>query len=617
MQKIETGEKIVAVDLFCGAGGMSWGLAQALESIAENVDRPIQDIVELHAVNHWDRAIETHSENHPWAEHYHKPVQQLNPRDVVDGDTEVDILIACPDCTYFSTARGGGPKDRDKRMTPREVLDWVERLDVRNVLFENVPKFEDWGPLDEDGYPITEQEGEYFENWLNALTIEGFNVEYRVLTAADYGDPTSRQRLFVAGRKEAGVEWPLPTHSQDGEADDTEPWRTAANVIDWSDPGESLWVRDLRDGRRSPLVNNTMERIAEGIRRHCDDTLAPFAAVLDDIGQEDEDEPVKYPLPELRETIVPARYAAEVACVRDQPFLVKYYGTLPPQPVTAPLDTVTGTGRNYALCWPERFLLRQQNGEGAYPLLVDEDPVPTVASAGAISRVDVDPFVLPKNGIQRGKHSNPAYDPDDTPLHTVIASDTRQGYLVKPSLIRYSHGGAVKDVDDPVPTITTARGGVFSVAQPYLVPFYNERAGQRPRVHDLEEPAPTIVSSKIPAGVCTAYLVAYYGNGHSQPVTDPLPTQTSKDRFALVVSELFPLGLDIKFRMLKPSELAAAQGFPPSYEFVGNKTETVKQIGNAVPVNLAQSLCEQMLIGDQPTIDSYTGGGTGGVDPDD
>jgi DNA (cytosine-5)-methyltransferase 1 len=116
--------------------------------------------------------------------------------------------------------------------------------------------------------------------------------------------------------------------------------------------------------------------------------------------------------------------------------------------------------------------------------------------------------------------------------------------------------------------------------------------------------------------VCTPYLVEYYGNGHSQPVSDPLPTQTAKDRFALVVPELFPLGLDIKFRMLKPSELAAAQGFPPSYEFTGNKTETVKQIGNAVPVNLAQSLCEQMLVGEQPTIDSYTGG-TGGIEADD
>jgi len=173
------------------------------------------------------------------------------------------------------------------------------------------------------------------------------------------------------------------------------------------------------------------------------------------------------------------------------------------------------------------------------------------------------------------------------------------------------------DVDEPIPTITTAKGGVFSVANPYLVPFYNEREGQRPRTHDLAEPAPTVVSSKIPAGLCEPYLVEYYGNGQPRPVGAPLPTQSTRDRFALVVPDLFPLGLDIKFRMLKPAELAAAQGFPPKYEFVGTKTETVEQIGNAVPVNLAQSLCEQLLVGSQPTIDSYADGVTGGVEADD
>lgn len=583
---IQAGDKIVAIDLFCGAGGMSWGLAQALEAIAEDYDRSVADIVELHAVNHDEHAIESHQRNHPWAEHYHCDVQALNPRDVVDADRTVHILIACPDCTFFSTARGGGPKDRDKRMTPREVLDWVERLQVQNILFENVPKFEDWGPLDEDNRPISEQEGEYFEHWLNALTIEGFNVEYRILTAADYGDATSRRRLFVAGRQHSGVDWPAQSHSESGHGD-TDEWRTAADIIDWSDPGESVWVRDLRDGRRSPLVNNTMQRIAEGIRRHCDERLAAFADVVAEIGRADEDDPVPYPLPELRERIVPAKHADLVAATIDEPFLVKYYGTGTATSVRAPLDTVTaGGGRGggtFRLCVPTTFLLRQQNGTGAYPLDADTRPVPTVAKAGAISRVDPQAFVLPRNGRHRGLFSNPSYRPDDRPLHTVIAGDTRQGYYV----------------------------------EPYLVPFYNERAGQRPRTHDLGDPAPTVVSSKIPAGVCAPYIVSYHGNDDAKPITEPLPTQTSRDRFALVIPELFPLGLDIKFRMLKPTELAAAQGFPPDYTFVGNKTETVKQIGNAVPVNLAQALCEQMLVGDQPTLDTYADGATGGAEADD
>jgi len=600
-QTIQAGEKVVAIDLFCGAGGMSWGLAQALEDIASQYDRPIEDLVELHAVNHDATAIETHQRNHPWADHYHKPVQQLNPRDVVDGDRTVHILIACPDCTYFSSARGGGPKDRDKRMTPREVLDWVERLQVQNILFENVPDFRDWGPLDEDSRPIPEQKGEYFEHWVNALSIEGFNVEHRILCAADYGDATSRRRLFVAGRQHSGVEWPTPTHSEDGDTPGTDPWRTAADVLDWSDLGESLWSRDLTDGRRKPLVNNTMQRIAEGIRRHCDDRLALFADILDEIGRADEDEGVAYPLPDLRERIIPARYAGVAADVLAEPFLVKYHGTSPPQPVDAPLDTVTSGGRNYALC--SAFLLGQQSN--AIARAIGERPTPTVAAAGSISLSVPQTFVLPRNGIYGGLHSNATYTPGDRPLHTVLSGKTVNGYAVSPYLVPFNNGRdgqrpRVNDLDDPAPTVLASKvpAGVVS---PYLVKYYGRKDAQQA----VDEPLATVRTENT-FGVASPYLVEYYGNGRARAVDAPVPTIPTRDKFALVVPELYPLGLDIKFRMLKPAELAAAQGFPSDYDFAGNKTETVRQIGNAVPVNLAQSLCEQMLVGSQPTIASYT-----------
>jgi len=645
---LQAGEKLVVMDFFCGAGGMSSGAIRVLESIAEEMGVDVRDIAEFVAVNHWDRAIETHQQNHPWVTHLQYDVTELRPTDLYEldevplerGDT-VHAMIATPDCTHFSSARGGGPKDPDSRATPREILDFVERLDVRNILFENVPDFRDWGPLDEDGRPIPEQKGEYFDTWIKQLTIEGFNVEWRVLNAADYGDATSRKRLFVIGRKDSGVAWPTPTHSECGDASGTEPWRTASDVIDWSDPGESIWVRDLRDGRRSPLANNTMQRIAEGIRRHGHPSLEPFADVLDEIGPED--------VPRLRESVVPARYADVAAQSLTEPFLVKYYGTSTTRPVDEPVDTVTSGGQKFALCTPyvlsqhstgvprpadgrptptigttsrgislcqpETFLLGQHSG--SRPRAVREKPLPTVASAGAISTVDPRTFVLPRNGKQRGIHSNPTYDPSDRPLHTIIASDTRQGYTVTPSLIHYSHGGSVRGTDAPVPTIATERGGAFSLADPYLVPFYGERAGQAPRTHDLDAPVPTVTASTINQGLASPFLVEYYGNGHARPVTTPLPTVTTRDRFALVVPELFPLGIDVLFRMLKPSELAAAMGFDPDYEFTGNKTETVKQIGNAVPVNLAESLCDELLLGSSPTIDSYADGVEGGEPADD
>jgi len=223
----------------------------------------------------------------------------------------------------------------------------------------------------------------------------------------------------------------------------------------------------------------------------------------------------------LRERIVPARYAGQMASVTTEPFLV------------AGVDIPR-------LALPQTYLLRQQSG--GVPAAVDM-PLPTVAKAGAISRVDVEPFILPRNGRCRGLHSNPAYDLTDRPLHTVIASDTRQGYLI----------------------------------DPYFVPFYNERATQRPRERGLDRPLPTIPASKIPGGLCAPYLIDYYGQGRPLPLSRPLPTQTSRDTFALVVPELWPLGLDIKFRMLKPAELAAAQGFPPDYSFAGTKTASFRR----------------------------------------
>lgn len=566
-------DTIRAVDLFCGAGGLSWGLARACEQL----DRE----VELVAVNHWERAIETHEANHPWAEHHHARVEELRPREVVP-DGHVDILVAGPECTHFSTARGGRPVSDQKRASPFHVLDWLEKLDVRNVLLENVPEFESWGPI-VDGDPT--RNGEKFDAYVQQLGAEGYAVDWRVLNAADHGDATSRRRFFLQARKGHRVEWPQPTHSEGGEEPGTRPWRPAAEIIDWSDPGESIW------GRSRPLVANTMQRIAKGIRRYGDDRLEQYADAIADLDKDD--------VESMQETVIPARHAEIVAETIGRPFLVKYYGTSDARPLDEPIDTITSGGQKFALCLP--YLLRQQSG--GVPSLVDR-PVPTIAGKGAISKIEPRAFVLPRNGHYRGLHSNPAYDPTERPLHTVTAKN-HDGHLVCPSLMRFSHGGALLDMDGPLPTVTTARGGVFGLTTSYLVPFYGERENQDPRTHDLDEPLPTVPASKSPAGVCTPYLVQYNGESSCSGIGDPVPTIPTRDRFALVLPGSYPWGLDVRFRMLQPRELAAAMGFPPDYRFRGNKTETIEQIGNAVPVHLAESLCERLIAGDVPTVDSY------------
>lgn len=570
-EKIDRGEKIVVVDLFCGAGGMSTGAVNVVKQIADDVGKPPEEIAVLIAVNHWDRAVESHDANYPWAIQYNSKVQELRPRElywddetpIEEGDP-IDLLIGCPDCTYFSTARGGGPKDPDSRATPREILDFVERLNVRNLLFENVPKFTDWGPLDDDGYPIKEKEGEYFDAWINQLTIEGFSVDWRVLNCANFGDATTRRRFFAIGRKDSGVSWPEQTHSQSG-VDDTETWRTTADILDWSDPGESVFTRDLY-GRPTPLAKKTMKRIAEGIRRNSGDIAPTFADAIETVTPET--------LKQLRDTVVPAEYAEIVANAVDQPFLVDYSDSdhiNSPLPKAQPRRTTD---------W-KPYVLGQQSGARART--VDEQPLNTITTDGAISYLDPRTIVLPRDGRNGGIHSNPAFDPSDRPLHTVIASDTRQGYVVTP----------------------------------YLVPFYTERKNQAPRTHSITSPTPTAVASKIPAGVAQAYLVAHQSAGTTQSVGLPAAPIDDKDKRALIIPELFPLGINVLFRQLKPRELARAQSFPEWYTFQGNKTETVEQIGNAVPVRTATALCEQLLLGHQPTIESFTNDSTAEEPADD
>jgi DNA (cytosine-5)-methyltransferase 1 len=470
-------------DLFCGAGGTSTGAVEAIEGLGY--------AAHLTAINHWPVAIATHGENHPGARHYCTAIDNIDPRKLfLEGG--LDLLWASPECTHHSNACGGRPKHDQSRATAFCVTRWAEALRPPVVLVENVPEFAGWGPLDRRGHPIKARKGEIFEAWCAMLRAVGYRVESRVFCAADYGDPTTRERLFVqAVRGRRKITWPNPTHSRSG-GGGLEPWVSARAIIDWSLKGKSIF------DRKRPLKPNTLRRIKAGL--------------------------VKFGL---------------------GPFIVPGFG-----------ERAGQTPRTHGV----------------------EAPMPTVTAGGHLHLTQ--PFLVKLRGTNDGASLG-------APTPAVTASGTHLA-LCEPFLVTMEHGGGVRDIGRPVPTVTTAKGGAFGVCEPALLPQQSGGA-----LRPVGEPAPTIAAAGAVALV-EPFLVEYYGTGGARSIGEPVGTVCTHDRFGLVRPVVEIRGaryvLDIRFRMLQPAELAAAQGFRRDYRFTGTKTEQVKQIGNAVPRNLARAL---------------------------
>ncbi|RLM94365.1 DNA cytosine methyltransferase [Haloarcula sp. Atlit-7R] len=635
MSVTDSQKPIVAIDLFCGAGGFS----AALDRVGETLNREVHHS----GVNHDEAAIKSYKANRSDAICYNRKAQALNPGEVlydrlteiaydrcddpdvtreeiepVDRDEVELILTAGPQCTAFSQASGGKPDPSNQpRVSAFEVLTWINQLPggVDIFVLENVGGIRRWGPVVDDEY---HDDGAVFNQWINTMSSMGYAVDWKMLEASDFGDPTSRERFILLGKKEGTVSFPEPTHDDD---DPNKPdRRTAAEIIDWDDLGSSIWDRHKHRSRVTPPASTTLNRIAEGLRRHCHDSLEPFADVLETFDRDT--------VHDLRENrVIPREYVAEAVQALDEPFLVrfgahekeasthyllKYYGTSPPKPVDVPIDAITAGGNKYAPTTASTYLLRQQDQYGS-PVDVTKESTPTVTASGSHQIVTpaITSLIAPRNQWARGTHSNPLYPADSKPLHTVTAKN-HDGHLATPSLVRLSHGGRALDCNKPVPALQTT-GGDYNLATPYLTPLYNGRKGQQPRTRCLTRPLMTVPASKSPAQLITPGA-AFIDDcqGEPKPLDKPLNTQPASDRFALVVPDLVQDGLnfalDVKYRMLKPIELKMAQGFAEDFELKGSKTERTAQIGNAVPVNMARAVLLHALSDESVSLASFGGG---------
>lgn len=575
-------------DLFCGAGGTSTGAIEAAERLGYTV--------ELTAINHWDVAIETHQINHPGARVLCTGMDQVNPRDLF-REGELNLLWASPECTHHSVARGGKPVSEQGRSTAWCVIKWADALSPPIILVENVPEFLTWGGIGANGRPMKSKKGETFRAWKAALESLGYRVDHRILGAADYGDPTTRRRLFVqAIRGRRRIAWPQPTHSPEGGTDlisSTKRWATAREkVIDWTIKGR--WIDEMKPQKRYgglPLSPNSLTRINSGFFKHGLKNFIIEACHGNGNDLKGDDRRIHHLDKPLGTVPCSNRFASiEVAM---EPFLIPAQsGKGRTRSVDKPLQTVTCESRGIGLAEPFLLCLEHSGRNGDAARSVDK-PMPTITTAkgGAIGLVES--FLISLRGTSREQIENSSTS-IDAPVPAITAGGGHIG-LVEPFLFHTNHQGGerTRSVDEPMPTVCGNRGemGLIEAA---LLPQQSDG-----RLRPVSEPCPTVATAGAIA-LIEAFLVKYYGTAGAQSVDEPLDTVTTKDRHALVSPEVQIDGqlfrVRYRYRMLKFHELAAAQGFKRDYVFAGNITQKVKQIGNAVPRRLARAIVNAVLV---------------------
>jgi DNA (cytosine-5)-methyltransferase 1 len=402
------------VDSFAGGGGASTGIAWAIGR-----DPDI-------AINHDPEAIAMHRANHPDTRHFVESVWAVDPK-VVCGGKPVALAWFSPDCTFHSKARGAKPfRDRNaanrRRGLAWVVIRWARAVKPRVICLENVEEFQDWGPLDRDGKPDPLRAGFTFRRWLAQLRNTGYQVECRELRACDYGAPTTRKRLFIIARSDGRpIVWPAPTHGP-GRL----PYRTAAECIDWSLPCPSIF------DRKRPLAENTLRRIARGLRR----------------------------------------YVLEAA----EPFIVEYHASTSPnghrvRPVTEPLPVQT-TANRFGLVSPTLIQTSWGERKGQAPRALDlHRPLGTVV-AGGVKHALVAAFLARHFGGGSG-HENDGRALS-TPTGTVTTRDHHA--LVTSHLLKLrggleDHPVTAQDLRAPAPTIT-AGGTHLAEVRAFLLAYY-------------------------------------------------------------------------------------------------------------------------------------------------
>lgn len=416
-------------DLFAGGGGASCAIEQATGLYVD------------FAVNHDEQAISMHTANHPQTIHYQTDVYEVDPYLACRG-RPVGLLHLSPDCTHHSQAAGGQPRDNATRSLSWVGKRWAAQVRPDIITLENVEQITRWGrlvakrdkatgrviKLDKtvaapgERVPVQQQylvpdpkhAGERWRKFVRELEKLGYTVEWRTLVAADYGAPTTRKRLFMVARCDGQpIVWPDPTHHKNPKKGQKK-WRAAAECIDWSVPGKSIFARE------KPLAEATMRRIAKGITKFVLNNQNPF--------------------------IVP---------------IAHYNGSEPVHDAAEPLRTITAYPKGGSFSVVSPILVNAAHGEGSGHTKRRgigsrdiTDALGTVTASGCGGHAVAAAYLMQANGGYNTVTGKDAAEP-----MTTITNSGSQQQLVSACLIRQFGASTGSDIAAPMGTVMTDGGG--------------------------------------------------------------------------------------------------------------------------------------------------------------
>ena len=531
MTKLMKEINLLYIDLFCGAGGTSSGVEYA------RVDgKKCAEVIAC--VNHDANAIKSHAANHPKTMHFTEDIRTLYLAPLVKHlqkmkkihPTAKVVLWASLECTNFSKAKGGQPRDADSRTLAEHLFRYIEAIDPDYIQIENVEEFMSWGALDENGKPVSKDQGSDYMRWVKNVCNYGYDFDWRILNAADFGAYTSRKRFFGQfARKGLPIAFPIQTFAKNGDDGGMfkmySKWRAVRDVLDLDDDGTSIFTK------KKPLCEKTLERIYAGLVKFVAGGKKQHEAWILKYNSMNKDN--HHNAPSLDEP------CPTVAC-QNRLGLVK--------------------------C---QFLSKQFSGDPSGKNIDIEQP------AGTVTCKDHHAFVTAYYG--NGFNSS-----IDEPSPTVTTKDRISLVSTKFVANEYSGGGQISDINDPCPAVLTTPKQKIVSAQYLMNPYSFKSDGG-----SIDKPCFTLIArmDKMPPYLITTKEgvvgIAIYE-------TDSPWTRKVKEFMAMYGI------VDICMRMLKIDELKRIMGFPSDYVLVGTQAEQKKYIGNAVEVNMSRVLCEAL-----------------------